>query len=105
MTERLKRIQSMAQRYHSLGVVKDDTMESINAAVAARRIPAVRNMTAGEIREVRTRYHFSQSGFANAIGMSVESISKWERGESKPNKAALRLINIIDKKGPDVLFA
>lgn len=104
MTERLKRIQGMAQRYNKLGVVKDETVASIDAAVAARNIPAVREMTGGEIKEVRTRYNMSQAAPAITTGMSVESVSKWERNESKPNKAALRIINIIDVKGPEVFM-
>ncbi|ROP56287.1 hypothetical protein EDF81_3839 [Enterobacter sp. BIGb0383] len=37
MTERLKRIQCMAQRYNKSGVVKDETVASIEAAVYARQ--------------------------------------------------------------------
>lgn len=105
MTERLKRIQGMAKRYNELGVVKDETLTEINAAVAARTIPAIRTMTGSEIREVRIRYHMSQAALAITTGMSVESVSKWERGESKPNNAAMRIINIIDAKGPQVFMA
>jgi Predicted transcriptional regulator len=104
MTQRLKRIQSMAERYNKLGVVKDDTVTAINAAVAARNIPAIRVMTGSQIREVRTRYNLSQAALAITIGMSVESVSKWERNESKPNNAALRIINILDAKGPEVFM-
>lgn len=104
MTERLKRIQSMAERYNKLGVVKDDTLTAINAAVAARNIPAIRVMTGSQIREVRTRYNLSQAALAITLGMSVESVSKWERNESKPNNAALRIINILDAKGPEVFM-
>lgn len=105
MTERLKRIQGMAKRYNKLGVVKDETVAAINAAVAARNIPAIRVMTGSQIKEVRTRYNMSQAALAITTGMSVESVSKWERNESKPNKAALRIINIIDAKGPQVFMA
>lgn len=104
MTQRLKRIQSMAERYNKLGVVKDDTVIAINAAVAARNIPAIRVMTGSQIREVRVRYNLSQAALAITLGMSVESVSKWERDESKPNNAALRIINIIDAKGPEVFM-
>lgn len=34
MTERLKRIQGMAKRYNTLGVVKDKTVAAIDAAVS-----------------------------------------------------------------------
>lgn len=104
MTERLKRIQGMARRYNTLGVVKDETVASVDAAVDARNIPAVREMSGGLIKEVRTRYNLSQAVLALITGMSVESVSKWERNESKPNKAALRIINIIDAKGPEVFL-
>ncbi|MBL9535240.1 helix-turn-helix domain-containing protein [Klebsiella pneumoniae] len=105
MTERLKRIQGMAARYNKFGVVKDETVAAIDAAVAARTIPAVRAMTGSQIKEVRTRYNMSQAALAKTTGMSVESVSKWERNESRPNKAALRIINIIDTKGPQVFMA
>lgn len=82
--------------------MKDETVASIDAAIAARNIPAVRKMTGSEIREVRTRYNMSQAALAMTIGMSVESISKWERNESKPNKAALRIINLLDANGLNV---
>jgi putative transcriptional regulator len=95
----------MAKRYNALGVVKDETVASIDAAVAARDIPAVRTMTGSEIREVRTRYNMSQAALAMTIGMSVESISKWERNESKPNKAALRIINLLDANGLKMFMA
>nr|WP_318381444.1 helix-turn-helix domain-containing protein [uncultured Enterobacter sp.] len=104
MTERLKRIQNMARRYNTLGVVTEETVAAIDAAVCARRIPEVRAMTGGQIKEVRTRYKMSQAALAMTTGMSVESVSKWERNESKPNKAALRILNIIDLKGPDVFM-
>lgn len=47
MTERLKCIQGMAKRYNKLGVIKDETVATIDAAVAARNIPAIRVMTGG----------------------------------------------------------
>jgi putative transcriptional regulator len=105
MSERLKRIQGMAQRYNKLGVVKDETVAAINAAVDARSIPEVRTMTGGQIKAVRTRYNMSQAALAMTTGMSVESVSKWERNESKPNKAALRIINIIEDKGPEIFMS
>ncbi|WJV67659.1 helix-turn-helix domain-containing protein [Pectobacteriaceae bacterium CE70] len=104
MSDRLKRIQGMAQRYNKLGVVKDETVAAINAAVDARNIPQVRAMTGKQIKEVRMRYKMSQSALARMIGMSVESVSKWERDESKPNQAALRIINVIEEKGPEVFM-
>jgi putative transcriptional regulator len=104
MSDRLKRIQGMAQRYNKLGVVKDETVAAINAAVDVRSIPKVRAMTGIQIKEVRVHYKMSQSALARTLGMSVESVSKWEREESKPNQAALRILNVIEDKGPEVFM-
>ncbi len=104
MSERLKRIQGMAQRYNKLGVVKNETLSAINDSVAARNIPEVRAMTAEQIKSVRVRNKLSQSALARTIGMSVESVSKWERAESKPNQAALRILNIIEDKGVEIFI-
>jgi hypothetical protein len=41
----------MAKRYNTLGAVKDETVAYIDAAVAARNIPAVRVMTGPQIRD------------------------------------------------------
>ncbi|WP_353255081.1 helix-turn-helix domain-containing protein [Pantoea stewartii] len=92
-------------RFIQQSLVKDETVAAIDAAIAARNIPAIRVMTGSQIKEVRTRYNMSQAALAITTGMSVESVSKWERNESKPNKAALRIINIIDAKGPQVFMA
>lgn len=104
MSDRLKHIQGMALRYNTLGVVKDETVAAINAAVDAHSIPKVRAMTGGQIKEVRLRYNISPSALARMTGMSVRSVSKWERDESKPNQAALRILNIIEEKGPEVFM-
>lgn len=74
MTERLKRIQSMAQRYNRLGVVKDETVSSINAGVEARIIPEIRLMAGDQIKEVRARYEVSQTALAMITGMSIKSV-------------------------------
>jgi putative transcriptional regulator len=40
MSDRLKRIQSMAQRYNKLGVIKDETVAAIDTAVDVRILAA-----------------------------------------------------------------
>ncbi|WP_058960459.1 helix-turn-helix domain-containing protein [Type-E symbiont of Plautia stali] len=104
MTERLKNIHDMAQRYNQLGVVQGETVAEISAAIEARNIPPVRAMSGIEIKAVRLRWKMSQAALAMTTGMSVESVSKWERNESKPNKAALRILNTIEDKGPAVFI-
>ncbi|GGB60709.1 helix-turn-helix domain-containing protein [Shewanella inventionis] len=56
-------------------------------------------MTAARIQLIRKREHISQGVLATVLNMSSESVQKWEQGKTKPQGAALRLLNIIDKKG------
>lgn len=106
MTAHLKELQEMAQGLHDHGGVTDETMERINTRVAARefreRIQKARVMSGTDIQNMRSRYKMSQSSLAHALNMSVESVSKWERNENVPTGAALRLLNLIDAKGPDI---
>lgn len=57
------------------------------------------------LQSMAKRYNLSQAALAMTIGMSVESVSKWERNESKPNKAALRIINLLDANGLKMFMA
>lgn len=106
MTERLKRLQEMAKRYNKLGVVSEGTVDRVAARINARllreRLPKLRQMDGTQIKNLRARYGLSQSDLAETLGMSVESVSKWERNESQPGNAALRILNTIEVKGPEV---
>lgn len=106
MAANLKELQEMAKGLHEHGGITDITMERINTRVAARefreRIEKARAMSGTDIQNMRLRYKMSQSSLAHALNMSVESVSKWERNEKIPSGAALRLLNLIDAKGPDI---
>ena len=95
-----------AQELHALGLISHEDLNKVTARVNARdfrnRIEAVRAMSATEIKDVRQRWGLSQASLAHALGMSVASVSKWERGEIKPSGPALRVLNTLAVKGPDV---
>jgi len=95
-----------AEELHALGLMPDEDLAEISARVSARefrqRVAAVRVMSAFEIKAARIRYGLSQSSLAYMLGMSVDSVSKWERGEITPSGPALRILNTFAAKGPDV---
>lgn len=45
--------------------------------------------------EARQSLGLSQSEMANLMGVHVMTLSKWERGERNPDKAAQRLIDLL----------
>lgn len=106
MAANLHELQKMAQELSELGAMPDETLQRINARVRARelreRIGNVQVMNGEQIKAMRARYGMSQSVLAYTLSMSVESVSKWERGQIQPSGPALRLLNIINAKGPEI---
>lgn len=94
--KRLEQAHALAQRFNKNGSIDQLTMRKIDAlAFAAKR----EEMTSERIKQLREREHISQGVLATVLNMSSESVQKWEQGKTKPQGAALQLLNIIDKKG------
>nr|WP_276516531.1 type II toxin-antitoxin system MqsA family antitoxin [Rosenbergiella australiborealis] len=79
-------------------------MKKIDALAAKKIVPKVRTLSASQIERVRLKANLSQAAMASIFGMSVSSITKWESGKSKPNAAAMRLLNIIEEKGVSAIL-
>ncbi|MBA1447058.1 MAG: helix-turn-helix domain-containing protein [Gammaproteobacteria bacterium] len=45
--------------------------------------------------ETRQKLGLSQKEMASAMGVHVMTLSKWERGERKPDNAALKLMSLL----------
>jgi len=55
-------------------------------------------MTPQEIKEIRTRLGISQEDFARLLGISLQSIGRWERGKAKPSRLAVKRLKEIATK-------
>ncbi|MCP1440380.1 putative transcriptional regulator [Erwinia persicina] len=95
-----------AKELQALGLMSNNDVQEIAARVSLRefrqRIAAVRTMSASEIKAVRARWGLTQATLAYTLGMTVDSVSKWERGEITPSGPVLRILNTLAVKGPDV---
>lgn len=52
---------------------------------------------ANDIKKIREKQNYSQGVFAKVLNVSIKTIQSWESGARKPNQAALRLLEIVDK--------
>lgn len=59
---------------------------------------------ANDIKRLRNKLNCSQNIFAAYLNVSLNTIQAWEQGFRRPNHAALRLLEIIDK-GPKFLIS
>lgn len=105
----MKELLAYAKDLNKLDAMPDEVVDRIEARMKARelkqRIADVHTMSGEEIKAMRDRYGMSQSVLAHTLGMSKESVSKWERNEIKPSRPALRILNTISEKGPEVFIS
>ncbi len=57
------------------------------------------------VAELRKRLGLTQEQFAARFGFSVATLRHWERGDRKPQGAALVLLNLIDREPKAVMRA
>ena len=56
------------------------------------------------IKSLREKAHVSQAVFAAVLNTSLSTVQKWEIGEKKLSGPSLKLLNLIERKGLDVLL-
>ena len=56
-----------------------------------------------QIKKIRLKIGASQVVFAAYLNTTVSTIQKWEQGKNEPSGLSLKLLNIVDSKGIEVL--
>ena len=88
-----------------LGIMDPAKHEKITlrhlAKDAAREPPPI---TGEEIRELREKAQLSQAVFARYLNLPVGYVSQLERGVKQPSGPALALLNVIRRKGIEVVL-
>jgi putative transcriptional regulator len=67
-------------------------------------VPKAEPITGEEIRALRETAHLSQAVFARHLNLTVGYVSQLERGAKRPTGAALVLLNVIRRKGLEVIL-
>ncbi|MDB9315609.1 helix-turn-helix domain-containing protein [Spirulina sp. CS-785/01] len=59
------------------------------------------------IKELRERLQLSQESLAQQLGVSFQTVSRWERGLAKPSRLALKVlqdrVEAMGERGSDLL--
>lgn len=93
-------VHDSARELHDAGLMDEMTMREFDALC----LPPITQYSASQIKQIRTRSKASQAVFAAYLNTSRSTVQKWEQGVKKPNGAALKLLNLVDRKGLDVLL-
>jgi putative transcriptional regulator len=70
----------------------------------ALNIPEVKALTAKDIKRLRAKMNASQGVFARYLNVNPSTLQKWEQGTVSPQNAALKLLNLIQKHGVNILL-
>jgi putative transcriptional regulator len=92
-------VHESARDLHDAGVMDDVTLKEFDALC----LPPVKVYSSVQIKSIRRRSKASQGVFAAYLNTSVSTVQKWECGAKKPNGPSLKLLNLVDRKGLEVL--
>lgn len=95
----LETLHESAQDLHQAGVMKETTLREFDAMC----LPPVKIFSAKQIKLIRTQCHASQGVFAAYLNTSKSTVQKWEQGQIKPNGPSLKLLNLVEKNGLEIL--
>jgi putative transcriptional regulator len=93
--EGMRRVGAMDVATHKL------TMRDINRAPPGETVVP---LTGPDIRGMRERAKLSQAVFARYLNLTVDHVSKLERGSKHPTGPALVLLNVIRRKGIEAIL-
>lgn len=88
-------IHEAAEDLHTAGVLTARTLREFDSLCLTPVVP----LTGEEIRALRDRERASQAVFARYLNVTPGLVSKWERGEKRPQGASLKLLSLVKKKG------
>ncbi len=95
----LETVHETAEGLHGAGLMDTKTMRGFDALC----LPPIKRYSAQQIRRIRKRLRASQAVFAAYLNTSPSTIQKWEQGQKKPNGPSLKLLNLVDGKGLEIL--
>ena len=87
------------------GLMDKASYEKITVRLlGAHPLPTAKPISSKEIRKIREKANMSQAAFARTLNLSVGYISQLERGTKQPKGPALALLNVIKRRGVEVIL-
>ena len=95
-----KSITSTVEDLHKSGLVDEITRKNIQNLC----LPEVKEYRPENIVSLRKKLRLSQAALASILNISPSTVQKWERGHKKPTGASRKLLDVIERKGVEVLI-
>jgi putative transcriptional regulator len=86
--------------YAMLKTAKDLDLSSITMKeIEMLNLTETKDLTANQIKKMRMREKLSQAVIAKILNVAPSTYQKWERGETKPSAATLKLLRLAYDHG------
>jgi putative transcriptional regulator len=92
-------VHETAKGLRDAGIMGEMTMREFDVLC----LPPVKTYKPEEIKKIRLRSRVSQTVFAAYLNVSKTSVASWESGEKRPGPAAVKLLNLVDRKGIEIV--
>jgi putative transcriptional regulator len=95
----LAEMHAAARGLHKAGVIGALTMRELDALC----LPPVPSYSAAQIRRIRRATKASQAAFAAVLNVGAATVAAWEQGTKTPSAPALKLLELVERKGLQAL--
>lgn len=92
-------VQATAKGLRDAGVMDAATLRELELLC----LPPLEELAPDQIRRIREATGASQARFARLLNTKTGAVQRWESGRTKPTGTALKLLHMVQKKGPQVL--
>ncbi|MDH6269151.1 putative transcriptional regulator [Rhizobium sp. SG_E_25_P2] len=96
----LTNVHRSATRLHEAGYMDDVTMRDFDAL----RLPPLRDYSPEDIKTIRAKSKVSQAVFAAHLNVKTSTVAAWEQGVKKPSGPAVKILDLVERKGLEVLW-
>ncbi len=99
MSRILAEVHEAAQDLHDTGAIDALTMRRFDVLC----LPPVPHYTAKDVRRIRQSANVSQAVFAAVLNVGKATVAAWEQGGKEPSGPALKLLELVERKGLSAL--
>jgi len=99
MSKILKTVHEAARDLRKAGLIDEVTMREFDVLC----LPRVKRYGPKDIRRIRKVNKVSQAVFAAYLNVGKTTVQQWEQGLKRPNGPSQKLLDVIDRKGLEVL--
>ena len=99
----LEAVHETARDLHAAKFIDMRTMQSYDA-LCLEPVPSYSSAKIRALRARHTWHKLSQAVLATVLNTSLSTVRQWEIGDKQPSGPSLKLLNLLDRKGLEVLI-